>query len=472
MMPEPDLEKLLGGFAADMLTQEERQKLFTAALQDQQLFNALADEQALKELLANPAVRRTLLAALEQHSVSDIGKPFSWLDWFRKPAGLAFAGGLTAAALAVVLGIRMYQDSLKQAAQSIATEEARPTAAPTPTAPASQPATPHVTEPQAKAKESIEPTIPSSRKDILTDKMATRKRAETPSQPEQRASDLAHGRQQQVNEQDQGRTQAEIPIATLGKTSQELTSAEDQKLAASSAPAPMRAPANDSFAGAAAPTVSARALFYGVAPTPVDTRAMAQKKERASTPLAESAPQPNQPERKLDRFALAGKAVGTAAQLKPLGLRYSFVIAGSDGQDQEVGAAIAVKNTASAGLILEANQAAYLQVWMTVGSSPTQLLLPEKKTGQISMKLAAGQRQQIPLPKESGPVSLTARLSRVPFGPITSQEAALLDRLTPGQLQEAITAGGLTNSQEQATYVVNQDPTSTAQISIEIPLSR
>ena len=43
-MSDHDLEKLLGGFAADTLTPEEKQALYTAALQDQQLFNALADE--------------------------------------------------------------------------------------------------------------------------------------------------------------------------------------------------------------------------------------------------------------------------------------------------------------------------------------------------------------------------------------------------------------------------------------------
>ncbi|MEX5215109.1 MAG: hypothetical protein NW703_13195 [Nitrospiraceae bacterium] len=59
-MAESDLGKLLGGFATDTLTAEERQALFTAALRDQQLFNALADEQALKELLADPAVCRKL----------------------------------------------------------------------------------------------------------------------------------------------------------------------------------------------------------------------------------------------------------------------------------------------------------------------------------------------------------------------------------------------------------------------------
>jgi hypothetical protein len=70
-MSEHDLEKLLGGFAADTLTPEEKQSLYTAVLQDQQLFNALADEQALKELLADPNVRRRLLASLEQKSASD-----------------------------------------------------------------------------------------------------------------------------------------------------------------------------------------------------------------------------------------------------------------------------------------------------------------------------------------------------------------------------------------------------------------
>jgi hypothetical protein len=470
-MPEHDLEKLLGGFAADTLTQEERQKLFTAALHDQQLFNTLADEQALKELLANPAVRRKLLASLGQKSASGAGGSFSWLDWFRRPAGLAFAGGLTAAALAVVLGIRIYQDSLKQAAQSIATEETRPAAAPTPTAPATQPAQPHVTEPQAKTKERLESTIPSSKKDTLADKMAKREQAEPPSQPEQRASNIPSDSRKRGNEQDEVRRQADAPVAALSKTAKEATSSADQKLAASpapsamSAPAPMRAPATDSVAGAVAPTVSARAQFYGGAQPPSVGRMLAQEKEQAMKPLTESAPQANQLERKMDQSAQAGKAAGIAAQLKPLGLRYSFVVAGSDGQDREVYAATAVKNTAPARLTLEANQASYLQVWMTVGSSPTQLLVPEKKTGQISLKITAGQRQQIPLPKKNGPVTLTARLSRVPFGPITRQEPALFNRLSPGQLQEAV-------PQEQATYIVNQDPASTAQLSVEIPLGR
>ena len=183
-------------------------------------------------------------------------------------------------------------------------------------------------------------------------------------------------------------------------------------------------------------------------------------------PLVESAPQANRPERKLDRLAAAGKAAEAVTQLKPLGLRYSFVIRGADGQDREVDAATASRSGGHTRLTVEANQPAYLQIWKTVGSFTPQLLFPEKESGQISIKLAAGQRQQIPLPPEIRTAILTARLSRVPFGPITRQEAAMLDRRPPNQLQESI--GGAPDSQEQATYVVNQDSSSIAQLSTEI----
>ena len=131
-MSEHEMEKLLGGFAADTLTAEERKLLFSAVLQDQELFNALADEQALKELLADPEVRRRLLTSLEQKSTSGPGVHLWWLDWFRHPTGLAFAGGIAAAVFAVVLGTKIYQDSLKQVAQFVATEESKPAVPPPP----------------------------------------------------------------------------------------------------------------------------------------------------------------------------------------------------------------------------------------------------------------------------------------------------------------------------------------------------
>jgi hypothetical protein len=196
---------------------------------------------------------------------------------------------------------------------------------------------------------------------------------------------------------------------------------------------------------------------------------MTQEKERAMKPLAESAPQAGRLERKMDQFALAGKSAGTATQLRPLGLRYSFIVRGTDGQEREVDAVTASKSIQPVFLTVEANQDAYLQVWKTVGSSTPRLLLPENETGQISLKMTAGQRQHVPLPTESGTVTLTARLSRVPFGPVTRQETVMLDPLSPTQLQESISQTG---SQERATYVVNQDLSTTTQIVVDITLVR
>jgi hypothetical protein len=465
-MAEHDLEKLLGGVAADTLTPEEKQTLYAAALQDQQLFNALADEQALKELLSDPDIRRRLLASVEQKSASGAGGSLSWLDWFRRPTGLAIAGGLSAAALAVVLGVRMYQDSLRHAAQSVATEEVKPV-------------TPQAVEPQAKAKEDLAPAIDRQKKDRLIDKPAMQERSMLPPSKKERVSDVARDSLKQRSQQGEVRGQAEAPVAARNKSAEETPSPADQKLAASSAqpatapePTHIQTPAGGQVAATVTPALSARALFYGGEPGRADTRSMAKEQEQAMKPLVESAPQANRLERKSERLSQLGKTAGTVAQLRPLGLRYSFVVRGTDGQEREVDAATALKSTEPVRLTVEANQDAYLQVWKTVGSSTPQLLWPEKESGQTSLQITAGQRQYIPLSMESGPATLTARLSRVPPESITRQETGMLDRLSPNQLQESITASNRTGTQERATYVVNPDPSTAAQIAVDITLSR
>ena len=478
-MSEHDLEKLLGGFAADTLTPEEKQTLYTAVLQDQQLFNALADEQALKELLADPDVRRRLLASLEQKSASDIGSSRSWLDWFRRPAGLALAGGLSAAALAVVLGGRIYQDSLRQEAQSVDTEEAKPAAPSAPIPPASQPVTPQAVDPQTKAKENTAPAIDLQKKDTSIDTLAKRERSTPPPSKNDRTSDVAGDSLNQRSPQDEAHRQAEAPVSTLSKPSEKVTSSADQKLAARSAqpaPAPepkqMQPPAGGRVAATATPAPSARALFYGGEPDRADIQSMAKEQEQAMKPLAESTPQANRSERKQEGLSQLGKTAGTAVHFRPLGLRYSFVVRGTDGQGREVDAATASKSIQPVFLTVETNQDAYLQILETVGASVPQLLWPEKETGQTSLKIAAGQRQDIPLSMESGLITLTAHLSLVPPGPITTQQAGTFDRLSSNQLQESITASNRTGSQERATYVVNQDLSATAQIDVDITLSR
>lgn len=60
-----DIEKLLGGYATNTLTEEERRALFDAALNDQEVFDALGREQPLRDLFDDPASRREMLEALQ-----------------------------------------------------------------------------------------------------------------------------------------------------------------------------------------------------------------------------------------------------------------------------------------------------------------------------------------------------------------------------------------------------------------------
>ncbi|MGH7182465.1 MAG: hypothetical protein ACREJN_10860, partial [Nitrospiraceae bacterium] len=234
----------------------------------------------------------------------------------------------------------------------------------------------------------------------------------------------------------------------------------------------MRAPAGGLVTGLAAPTVSARALFYAGESSRLDPSGMASEKERTMKPLAESAPQTNRPERKLEGFSQRDNAAGTVAQPRFLGLRYSFVVREADGQEREVDVVTASKGVQLIFLTLEANQDAYLQIWKTVGSSTAQLQLPEKATSQMSLNITAGQRQYLQLPMDNEPTILTARLSLAPFGPIIREGTARFDRPSPHQLQESITEHNQTSSQERATYVVNQDLSTTAQITADIILGR
>ncbi|MGH9627157.1 MAG: hypothetical protein ACRD7E_02170, partial [Bryobacteraceae bacterium] len=98
-----DVRKLLGGYAANTLTEEERKALFAAALDDQDLFEAMADEQALRELLDDPSARAQLLGALEPRRVP------VWMR-FRYVAGAA-----ACAVLAVVLVTLLREPALPPA---------------------------------------------------------------------------------------------------------------------------------------------------------------------------------------------------------------------------------------------------------------------------------------------------------------------------------------------------------------------
>jgi hypothetical protein len=92
------LERLLSGYAAGTLSDEERRALFAAALEDQAVFDALAREQSLKELLDDPGTRRILLEALRTAEPS-LRQRILW--WAGRPRVWAAAGCGAAVVLAV-----------------------------------------------------------------------------------------------------------------------------------------------------------------------------------------------------------------------------------------------------------------------------------------------------------------------------------------------------------------------------------
>ena len=469
-MAEHELEKLLGGFAADTLTPEERRRLFTAAMQDQQLFNALADEQALKELLTDPAVRRRLLQSLSNITPAPAGGLASWLDWFRRPANLALAGGLATAVFAVVLGTKTYQESLEKAVQSVATEATPPVAPSIPPPAGSQPSAPKPAESKATAQDNQNLSATVAKKDSVSDTHTTNERTATVPPQASVPADTIRDYAPENAQPEADRKQAAAPAVSMGKASEEAAVRTERPRAAGSVPAAAMPEAKtaQTTAGASLPetsssTVSARGLYYGVG---AETGRTAQAQERTMKPLAEAEPQTSPLKRKLEELSQLSKAAGPAIPGKPLGLRYSFVISTPDGQDQEIDAAAASRISTPVQLTIETNQDGYIQVWRNVGSANTQLLLPQKDSGHISQKIQAGQRQRLVLPADSGTVIV--RLSRIPFGPISRQEAALLNRRSPNLLQESATTPHPTGSQELASYVISQDLSPTAEIAVDI----
>jgi hypothetical protein len=165
-MTPQEIEKLLGGYATNTLSSEERTALFDAALGNQTLFDALADEQALKELLDDPRCRRQLLEALEQRAREP------WLRrtsaWMTRGPVVALAGA-AALGLIVAVSVRVNPPAREHRQVAIARPQLADSRAEAPAAPVPQPsaAAPAEKDDGRRAakpakKETLEPAVPSS----------------------------------------------------------------------------------------------------------------------------------------------------------------------------------------------------------------------------------------------------------------------------------------------------------------------
>lgn len=441
-MPDDDLEKLLGGFAADTLTPEEKQRLYDTALHDQQLFDLFADEQALKELLTDPVVRERLLRSLRETTSTDDEGIASWFGWFRRPAGLAWAGGLVGALFAVILGTNVYLESLREARSLVANEEAAPTYKPMPAPSAPQSTSPPMKESRLEAKAKQAASLKKEARTTMTPQRET-----LPTEPDRLQGPTESPPQKvlQSEEQPPDLTDHDQASGTLG--------AEPAVTGAA-------APANRLATAQAGPASSVRSLFYG------------ETAESTSELMRE--PQRHESTQRMERFEqLKGLSASNQAQsdggsTKPLGLRFSLVMNEGEGPHDDRDTKVPPR-LGSLDLMVESNQPSFFQVWGEEESLQPQLLFPFSADDPIASQLLAYQPRRIPI--RAGYRSMTIRLSRTPFGQSSTNDAVEMKRSSPASLQESVASPGPSGSPEHVTYVVNPDPSS-GMLRVRIPIPR
>jgi hypothetical protein len=144
-MPSEDIRDLLGRYATGTLSETERQRLFDAALDDQELFEELARELQLKQLLDEPGARDRMIRALE---------PPRRRRWILVLAPIA-------ASLAILLAILMMRPAPKPV-QIAAIESVNQ---PKPAEPVNQPKPPAEPEPvvsPVRMKQEVAPQPPAA----------------------------------------------------------------------------------------------------------------------------------------------------------------------------------------------------------------------------------------------------------------------------------------------------------------------
>lgn len=470
-MLKHDLEKLLGGFVTDTLTEEERQLLYRAALEDQALFNTLADEQALKELLTDPSVRARILEHMNRLSRAGAGSRLSRTDWFRRPMNLALAGGLTSALIAVILGTKIYRDSLTHRSPTSATEEVGRPALTAPPAPAPIPPVAQ----QADAQETGSDLPAPKRRDdrpAATQKKPTMAEPRTRPQTERtrvpNSTESKHTRSRPPEEPGRTVRPGQAVSSFLSDTEAPSTAQDLSPAALPSAPH-MPATPSTGVAGSQGPT--ARALFYATAPATTDlqtaedaahtdegTMKRGENNRTATTPMAE---------KKRAERSLSLLSQSAAGRHPPLALRYSLLMTGPGGLDLEVDAATAVGKDDAPRLIIQTNQDGYVSVYKTgaVGETTTRLFVLEND-GRMMGRTAL----VVPLSTlfeegpETEPVRLRIVFSRSPRNPQERPPAP-----SPMLLTERVEPIRPAAPAEHAVYVAMPDPGQTS-LAIEVPL--
>ncbi len=284
-MSNLDLEYLLGGYATNTLTEEERHVLLKASLVNQRLFDLLADEEALKELLDDPAVRRRLLQQLKQPE--EAGWFSAALAWLTRTETLAVAGSLAAVTLATVFGLRFWE----QSRALLTTEQNRPGLSETikePTVRSKLPSKPAVS-PQTKPPAPPVSAFPSAASPQQVAKPEGRPHSEkslqdTPAVPKQESGSPAPARKSDDTPRSSLEDEADVPVTQPFAAPQSNPPVVIPKVPSKARPAPVPAipPTADRPAKTEAPPSAERAEAPA-SPGP-------QEKAPVATPSSEEPP--------------------------------------------------------------------------------------------------------------------------------------------------------------------------------------
>jgi len=390
-------EHLLGGYATNTLTDEEKRQLFEAALNDQTLFDTLADEEALKAMLADSEARQRILASLQGQGnpgESELTQG-SWRGWFQQPSHLAWAGSLAALGLVLIFGWQMEKEwgpvvSQEQESANKREEVAFRTEKPSEESKASVKKealerTPAQIEGIAGGRQLI--PEPATGVDAYHVDRLKQIPAMAEKERDAREKDQAM-RRQRVNEQ-----VAQAPSSPsaseqpkVGRAVQPLAIPEAPEVAmpdrVPQAPPPGR------FADQVAEEVSlsppsAQELFYATSGFLAD-EVIAEKKDMDRVdqgsdqvfrgPLSKEL-KPSSRKKALS-FPLERDIAGGGPVPIPRGLRYSFVQQSKEGKDDEVEGRQITSNWPQTRLALESNVSGYFYVLASLGNGRWQRLVP------------------------------------------------------------------------------------------------
>jgi hypothetical protein len=424
-MSPQEMEKLLGGYATDTLTEEERRALFEAALGNQELFDALADEQTLRELLQDPAARTQLLGLLREDKPSPMARIGAWL---RRPSVLALASAVAAGI--VVIAVMGPSQKMPRPAE-VAMYKA-----------------PEATPPPAQAPSEARAPEPKPADEVL---------------PPRRAEPA----KQQKPERDQ---LAALPDQrqAAGGESNPIAQSQAADTARPAAPAPQAAP---SAPAAPPPPVTVTSALPAAAPAPAEARKELSKdastvnardlyyasQTPATSGFVEAEKAATKASKRRESPRAFGNSVGRMSAppvSKLAGLRYSIMKQNPDGTFADVD---------PAGVFAPGDA---LRIRFETNQSGTLAVMERQANGTWSLRMSARMREGEPvfMPAEStinvraaGELHFFVRFSRV------LQPAARMDQVTP-------TPALAQDKAANAVYVVNRLPAPGAAVEFELTI--